>query len=163
MGRIAILLIEDEPEVREAVERDLEPFADTFLIECAEEVQEARSVMTEIADAGDRVGLVLCDHLLPGVTGVDFLVDLNRQADTASVRKVLITGQAGMDDTIKAVNEAGLHHYIAKPWTPEQLHEVVREQLTEFVLETEDDLKPYVSVLDGPRLLEAIATRGSDR
>lgn len=163
MVDIVILLIEDEPEVREAVERDLEPFADTFRIECAEEVEEARTVMAEIEEQGDRVGLVLCDHLLPGITGVDFLVDLNHRPDTVMIRKVLITGQAGMEDTIKAINQGGLDHYIAKPWTPEQLHDVVRTQLTEYVLANEDDLKPFVAALDGPRLLEAMASRASDR
>jgi response regulator RpfG family c-di-GMP phosphodiesterase len=90
-------------------------------------------------------------------------VDLNHRPDTMAVRKVLITGQAGMEDTVKAINEGGLDHFIAKPWTPEQLHDVVRTQLTEFVLANEDDLKPYVAALDGTRLLEAMASRGSDR
>ncbi len=38
MNRIAILVIEDEPEVREAIFRDLETFADFFQIELAEDV-----------------------------------------------------------------------------------------------------------------------------
>lgn len=163
MNRIAILVIEDEPEVREAVNRDLDTFADHFLIELAEDVDDARAVMEELHTAGDCVGLALCDHLLPGERGVDFLVELNEAAETRPIRKVLITGQAGLEDTVRAVNEADLDHYIAKPWTVDNLHAVVREQLTDYVIENENDLLPYVSVLDGARLMAAIAGRGFDR
>ncbi len=163
MNQIAILVIEDEPEVREAVARDLADFASHFIIELAEDVEDARSVMAELAGRGDRVGLALCDHLLPGERGVDYLVELNEAPDTRSIRKVLITGQAGLEDTIRAVNEADLDHYIAKPWTVQNLHEVVQEQLTDYVLANEENLLPYVPVLDGARLMAAIADRGFDR
>jgi two-component system chemotaxis response regulator CheY len=163
MNRIAILVIEDEPEVREAIFRDLESFAGSFQIELAEDVTDARTVMEELSASGDRVGLALCDHLLPGERGVDLLVELNADSATRSVRKVLLTGQAGLEDTVRAVNEADLDHYIAKPWTVEKLHEVVRQQLTDYVIENEEDLLPYVAILDGPRLMAAIGERGFDR
>ncbi len=162
MNRIAILVIEDEPEVREAIFRDLESFAGRFLIELAEDVGDARTVMDELSASGDRVGLALCDHLLPGERGVDFLVELNADPVTRRIRKVLITGQAGLEDTVRAVNEADLDHYIAKPWTVENLHEVVRQQLTDYVIDNEEDLLPFVAVLDGARLMAAISERGFD-
>ena len=160
---IVILILEDEPEVRDALFRDLEPFARSFGIEVAEDADDARPLMTELAEAGDVVGLILCDHLLPGMRGTDFLVELNQDPATAAMRKVLVTGQAGHEDTIRAVNEGGLDHYIAKPWEVEDLHAVVRAQLTEYVLAEADELLPYVPVLDGPRLLEAVSERGWDR
>ena len=100
MNRLAVLVVEDEAEVRDA--------------------------------------LVLADHRMPGTSGVELLVELAR-------------------------DEAGLDHYVAKPWTPEGLAEVVREQLTDYVLDQVDDVLPYVEVLDGPRLLAAARDRLSDR
>jgi two-component system chemotaxis response regulator CheY len=163
MNRIAILCIEDETEVREALLRDLAPFKSAFRIEGAEDVDDARAVLKECAADGDSIGLALCDHLMPGVRGVDFLIELAHNPDYTPTRKVLITGQAGLEDTIRAVNEARLHHYIAKPWQETDLHAVVRTQLTDYVLATREDLMPYLATLDAPRLLEAIATRGHDR
>lgn len=163
MSHIAILVLEDEPEVRDAVVRDLEPFAGTFPVEASEDADDARQVIAELRSRGVSVGLILCDHLLPGLRGTDFLVELDRDPNTASMRKVLLTGQAGHDDTIRAINEGGLDHYLAKPWTRDELQRVVRDQLTEFVLTEADDLLPYVNSLDGPRLLEAISDRGWDR
>ncbi len=159
MNEIMILCIEDEPEVRETLIRDLAPFRDAFRIEGAEDAEDARAILREADARGDAVGLILCDHLLPGRRGVDFLIDLKKEQPALKTRLVLITGQAGLDDTIRAINEAGLHHYIAKPWKPDALHAVVKQQLTEYVLATEENPLPYVALLDGPRLLEAISRR----
>ncbi|NNC93727.1 MAG: response regulator [Acidimicrobiia bacterium] len=163
MSEITILVLEDEPEVRAAVVRDLELFTSTFHIEASDEADDARAVIGEVREAGGEVGLILCDHLLPGLRGTDFLIELNNDPATASMRKVLLTGQAGHEDTIRAINDGGLDHYITKPWTVDELHAVVKEQLTEYVLTEIDDLLPYVNTLDGPRLLEAISERGWDR
>lgn len=67
-----------------------------------------------------------------------------------------VTGQADQSDTIKALNQAGLDYYIAKPWDPQTLRNVVREQLTDYVLETGIDPLPYMPVLDGVRIMESI-------
>lgn len=159
MKEIAILVVEDEPEVRDAVVRDLTPFSRHFRIEVAEDVADARSVLDELATQRVPVGLILCDHLLPGTLGTDFLVELHAEDGTRPTRKVLLTGQAGLDDTVRAINEAGLDYYIAKPWTLEGLQGAVRRQLTEFVLAGDFDPLGYVVVLDGPRLVEAAAGR----
>ncbi len=160
MNRVTILCVEDEPEVRDALIRDLSPFAAVFRVEAAEDAEDALQVVRECTDAGDPIGLVLCDHMLPGTLGADLLVELKSKPESASARKVLVTGQAGLEDTIKAVNDADLDHYIAKPWTRDALHAVVREHLTDYVIDEMENLLPFVSVLDGPRLLEAQSNRG---
>ena len=157
MSRLVILCIEDEDEVRDAVVRDLEVFEPTFLVEMAEDADDARQVVQEIEAAGDEIALVIADHRLPGTQGTDFLIELHGKAETERARKVLLTGQAGHEDTIRAINQADLDHYISKPWTPEDLHSVVREQLTEYVLRNSEDVLPFVAVLDGARLLQRLA------
>jgi len=159
MNGLVILCVEDEAEVRKAIVRDVESFAEICRIDEAEDADDARSAISQCHDAGEQLALVLCDHMLPGQSGVDFLVTLNDDDRTRTTRKVLVTGQAGQEDTIKAVNRANLDHYIAKPWSKENLHAVINEQLTNYVLECVEDVLPYVSMLDGPRLLEAAKNR----
>jgi response regulator RpfG family c-di-GMP phosphodiesterase len=154
-----LLCIDDEREVLEAVRRDLRVFEPAFRVEACESADEARSVVHDIERDGGRIALVLADHVMPGTSGVDFLVELHRRPQTAATRKVLLTAQAGHHDTIHAVNNADLDHYIAKPWTPADLHGVVRRQLTDFLLAEADDLLPYVAVLQSPRLMEALRHR----
>lgn len=161
MKTIAILCVEDEPEVREAVLRDLRPFDGHFEIEATEDAADASAVLADFANRGIKVGLILCDHRLPGEPGVEFLIRLHRTPDYSSTRKVLLTGQAGHQDTIQAINHAGLNHYLAKPWDPQALVTTVRHELTEYVLHSPDaDPKAYLAVLDAPVLLEKIAREG---
>ena len=99
--------------------RDIAPFAGICRIEEAEDAADARAAVAQCLSAGEQLALVLCDHMLPGESGVDFLVALDAEERTRPARKVLVTGQAGLDDTVKAVNQADLDYYIAKPWTKE--------------------------------------------
>lgn len=160
MSELVVLVIEDEPEVRAAIVRDLEAALSTVRVDQASDVDDAVAAMTEADAAGDRVGLILADHRLPGRDGVDFLVELHAAPRTAAIKKVLITGQADQQDTIRAVNEADLDHYLAKPWDPAELVSVCVDQLTDFVIEVGIDPLAHMRDLDGPRLAEAFADRG---
>ncbi len=161
MKKIAILCIEDEPEVREAVLRDLHPLESHFIIEASGDTADAAAVLAEFANRDVLPGLILCDHRLPGENGVEFLERIHKTEDYRDTRKVLLTGQAGHKDTIQAVNHAGLNHYLAKPWDAADLVETSKDQLTRYVLGREDvDPMDYLEVLDAPKLLEAIAARG---
>ena len=158
--RLTVLILEDEPAIREALERDLAPLADVVRVEAAEDVPDARAVVDEITADGDRLAVVLADHRLPGTSGVDFLVQLADDPRTAGVQKVLVTGQADQADTIRAVNEADLDHYVAKPWDADALRQVVRDQLTEHVLAHRLDPLPHLRALDAARALSLLRDRG---
>lgn len=153
---LAILSLEDEADVRDALERDLDDFWAHVRLEVAEDADDAWSAVDDILADGDELALVLSDHRLPGKSGVDFLIELVKDERFAATRTVLVTGQADQDDTIRALNEAGLDHYISKPWDPERLRAVVRDQLTDYVLDAGIDPLPYLPVLDGVRVMESI-------
>lgn len=161
--KLAILVVEDEPPVRAALARDLAPFAAGARIEMAEDVPDAWAVVGEVVAAGDVLALILSDHRLPGTSGVDFLVSTMDDPRTRAARRVLVTGQAGHEDTIRAVNEAELEHYVAKPWDPEEFRAVVREQLTQYVLGNGLDPLPYLTVIDAQRAMHALRERPDGR
>ncbi len=154
--KLALLILEDEPEVRAALERDLVDLLPTVRLEPAEDVEDAREIIAEIDDDGDVLALALCDHRLPGTTGVDFLVELVRDERAAWARTVLLTGQADQQDTIRALNQAGLSHYLAKPWDRDELLDVVRTQLTDVVEDTGIDPLPHMAALDAERAMEFV-------
>jgi len=158
--RLAVLVLEDEPEVRAALLRDLAAFDPPVRVEPAENVEDARAVLRELAAVGDALALVLADHRLPGTTGVELLVELHGDPEHSSARKVLVTGQADQQDTIRAVNEAGLDRYVTKPWDAEELVALVRSELTSFVLAEDLDPLPYLPALDAARVMPALRGRG---
>lgn len=161
MTELVVLCIDDEREVLDALVRDLAPLADAVRIEVASDADDARAAVSELLAARERLAVVLCDHMMPGTSGVEYLVELTRDPATRPARKMLVTGQAGLADTITAVNEAGLDQYIAKPWDADELRRTVRRHLTDYVIDEVDDVLPFVRHLDGQRLLEAHRDRGT--
>jgi two-component system chemotaxis response regulator CheY len=158
--RLALLILEDERPVREALRRDLAPFARYLRVEEAEDAEVAAEVIDEIDASGDRLAIVLADHRLPGISGIDFLIGLGRDIRTQPTRKILVTGQADQEDTIRAINQAELDRYIGKPWGVETLRETVRDQLTRYVIDVGVDPLPYLPILDAERTLSVIGDRG---
>lgn len=158
--KIYILVVEDEPDVLDSIVRDISSFEAFFPIEMADAAEEARELIQEILESDHEIGLILCDHVLPGDNGVELLVEMQKSEDTARTRKVLITGQAGLQETVRAVNEADLKHYISKPWQKEELVDIVRELLTEYVLKNVKNPLPYMQILDSERIAEFIRKGG---
>lgn len=66
---LALLILDDEQEVRDALERDLIGLAGILRIEIAEDVEDAWTVIDDIARDGDTLAVALCDHRMPGTTG----------------------------------------------------------------------------------------------
>lgn len=157
MNRYIILCVDDERAVLDSVMADLEPFATQFELEAAQSVTEARELLNELESEGKALALILCDHIMPDELGVDFLVELNQSETHQNARKLLLTGQAGLEATIEAVNQGGLDYYIAKPWQPDFLQEVIRAQLTEFILEQETDPLPFTQLLDSQKIFEYLS------
>ncbi|MGC5615927.1 response regulator [Georgenia sp. Z1491] len=150
--RLTVVVLEDDPGVRSAVVRDLEPFAATVRIEEADTVDDAWAIVDEVMADEDLPALLLVDHGLPGRKGVDLLVEAWVDPRTSDSRKILLTAEADQAATIRAVNEGGLDHYIAKPWDPDVLRATVRKQLTDFVLTTGTAPDRHVDALDAERV-----------
>ena len=136
----------------------VEEFEETFPIEMADSAEESRELLNSLINDGQKIGLILCDHVLPGQNGVELLVEMQNNPDTEDTRKVLITGQAGLDETVRAVNEADLKHYIAKPWEKSDLVRTVRTLLTDYVIDHAENPMDFMSILDSGRIAEHLRT-----
>lgn len=158
--KIYILIVEDEPEVLDSIVRDITEFEEHFTVEMADTAEEAEEIIEQIISEENLIGLILCDHVLPGRNGVELLIEMQKNEKTKLTKKVLITGQAGLEETVKAVNEADLKHYIAKPWEKEELVKTTRNLLTEFVIKHMKDPLPYMQVLDTEKIAEHLRTSG---
>jgi thioredoxin reductase (NADPH) len=131
--RPSILAIDDEPEVLNAVVRDLRTkYGSEYRILSAGSGEEASETIRELSVRGDPLALVVADQRMPKVTGLDVLrivVEL-----TPNTRKVLLTAYADTDVAINAINEVGLDQYIMKPWDPpaERLYPVLDDLLEDW-------------------------------
>jgi response regulator RpfG family c-di-GMP phosphodiesterase len=74
---------------------------------------------------------------------------------------MLLTGQAGLNDTVKALNEGGLDYYLAKPWNRDKFQQIVNKLLTDFVIKRVKNLLPFMSLLDAEKLSNSIRDKNS--
>ncbi len=148
MTKPCIVCIDDQREVLAALERDLIVFKDHFtVIEC-ETADEGEEVLAEIDAEGEAAAVIICDHVMPEKNGVDFLIEVNNDPRFRHTRKVLLTGLATHQDTITAINQAHINHYIEKPWEAEHLVAIIKAQITGYILETGLDYREFLPVLD---------------
>jgi signal transduction histidine kinase len=133
VSRDYIVCVDDEQAVLNQLSGQLtRRFGATHRVECAESAEEALALVPELTNAGDEVQLVICDQVMPGMKGDRFLEIVSRQ--WPETMKILLTGQAGLDSAIYAINHAGLNQYVEKPWEAEDLNLAVEGLLTQYDL-----------------------------
>ncbi|MGO3483735.1 MAG: fused response regulator/thioredoxin-disulfide reductase, partial [Cellulosimicrobium funkei] len=72
--RPALVTVDDDPGVSRAVARDLRRrYGDRYRIVRAESGAETLAALRELALRGEDVAVVLADHRMPGMTGVELL------------------------------------------------------------------------------------------
>ncbi|MBD3307319.1 cyclic nucleotide-binding domain-containing protein [candidate division KSB3 bacterium] len=120
-----IICVDDEQSILNQLSTQLEEaFGDLCVVENAESAEEALEVIEDIQQAGGRVLLVISDQVMPGMKGDRFLEEVNEILPHA--HKILLTGYAGLESAMYAINYAGLDRYIEKPWDKEEFLAVVR-------------------------------------
>jgi thioredoxin reductase (NADPH) len=117
MAKPIIFTVDDEEQVRNAVERDLKRhYSKRFRIIKASSGAEGMRTVNELKRRNDAVALFLVDQRMPEMSGTEFMAAARDVYPEA--RKVLLTAYADTEAAISAINEVGLDHYLMKPWTP---------------------------------------------
>jgi two-component system, OmpR family, phosphate regulon response regulator OmpR len=116
--RPLILICDDEMPLRELVKAAL---GDTYRYVEAGDAQEAEEALE-----GEQPDAIVLDVMLPGKSGIDFLIDL-RTASTpspADLPVVVVSAWQSADDE-QAAMTAGADAFIGKPFDPEDLASLV--------------------------------------
>jgi DNA-binding NtrC family response regulator len=116
----SIVLIDDEPITIKRLRRILEK--EGHRIATFSSPQRALKHLEQAT-----CDLVVTDIQMPGMSGLDLMTKVrSRMPD---IEFILITGYATFDGAVEATKE-GAFHYLAKPFTPEQLRQRVAQALS---------------------------------
>lgn len=121
MSKHKILIIDDEPAIREMVAVALE-MADFEVLE-AENAQIGHSLIVD-----QRPDLVLLDWMLPQVSGIELARRLKRDDSTADVPIIMLTAKSEEDNKLQGL-EGGADDYITKPFSTRELIARIRAVL----------------------------------
>ena len=128
-----VMTIDDDPQVLRAVERDLRRrYGREYRVLRADSGAMALETLEQVKLRGDPVALLLSDHRMPQMDGVEFLDGATGIFPEA--KKVLLTAYADTDAAVRAINEVGLDYYLMKPWDPpeENLYPVLDDLLGDW-------------------------------
>jgi len=133
MSAPVILTVDDEPEVLNAVERDLRlHYRPDYRVIKASSGAQALEATQQLKQRGSPIALFLVDERMPEMTGTQFLLEALKLYPDA--RRVLLTAYADTETAIAAINDIGLDHYLMKPWEPpsDRLYPVLDDLLSDW-------------------------------
>ena len=130
----ALLTVDDDPQVLQAVARDLRrEYGDRFRVLRADSGATALEVLKQLELRNESPALFLVDQRMPQMSGVEFLEQaMELFPDT---KRVLLTAYADTDAAIRAINTVKIDHYLLKPWDPpeERLYPVLNDLLDDWL------------------------------
>ncbi|WCP67820.1 response regulator [Vibrio tubiashii] len=109
--KLHLLLLDDEPEILKSLTRVLRF---DYRVVSFDNGHDALAHLEE-----HDVSIIISDMRMAEMDGAEFLAKA-RAIRPESIR-FLLTGYSDMESTVLAVNEGGIHSYIAKPWDNEAL------------------------------------------
>jgi CheY-like chemotaxis protein len=134
-----VLVVDDEPFVGASAKRILKPVCEVVAVTSAREA-------LELVSAGLQFDLVLCDLMMPQMTGMELQEELTRRAPEIAARMLFLSGGA---ITPEAQQFLQARQWIEKPFDSQRLRTRVSEWLRENSPEKPGDSRSEL----GPRTL----------
>ena len=108
-----ILIVEDEPEIREMIRYVLEPL--DYQVSEADNALDARRLLSKSV-----FDLILMDWMLPGRSGLEFVKELKQKSNKQTPPIIMLTARADESDKVQGL-DSGADDYVTKPFSPREL------------------------------------------
>jgi two-component system phosphate regulon response regulator PhoB len=108
-----VLIVEDEPEIREMLNFSLTRAGFT-VIEAATGEMALQRLDTDLPD------ILIVDWMLPGMSGVELAKRIRRDELTSALPLLMLTARSEETDVLKSF-ESGIDDYMSKPFSPKEL------------------------------------------
>ena len=109
----SVLIVEDEPEIREMLNFSLTRAGFT-VIEAATGEMALQRLDTDLPD------ILIVDWMLPGMSGVELAKRIRRDELTSALPLLMLTAKSEETDVLKSF-ESGIDDYMSKPFSPKEL------------------------------------------
>ncbi|MDA8424614.1 MAG: response regulator transcription factor [Treponema sp.] len=147
MAKATVLVVEDDPEIRELLAFALGKEGWTMVA-----AADAEEGLARLAVANPDV--VVLDIMLPGMDGLDFLRKV--KADPALRRlPVIMTTAKGEDSDVVAGLELGAEDYVVKPYSPKVLVARIRAALRRTVDLADHPFRSETAIIKGRLRLDS--------
>lgn len=121
-GRPTVLFVDDEPGVTDGFRATMR--RQPFRVLTANSAREARAILAETA-----VDVVVSDEQMPETPGSVLLAEV--RAEYPQIGRIILTGQASLEATIAAINDAAVFRFLTKPCSPPELAACINDALAQ--------------------------------
>lgn len=111
---VGVLVVDDDEAMRTLVCRMLK----RMKIGQIHEAEGGPQALERLADGAEGINIVVCDWNMPGMSGMDLFKQVH--ATKPQLPFLMLTGRADLDSVV-AAKKAGVHGYIVKPISPQEL------------------------------------------
>lgn len=146
MARRIVLVVDDEEGIRISLRSALLRFVPDVEVIVAASAEEALGVLR-----ARGVDVIMTDHRMPGMRGLDFLTEARRIAPGTS--RILMTAYPAQDMIEQATNEARLTRFLTKPFSLEAAARMVAQVLEAREAEQQRQAALARSLLVASRML----------
>lgn len=131
INKMVILCVDDEETVLISLKNQLKlHFRDKFRYEMATNANDALDAIQELVGEENLIILIVSDWLMPGMKGDEFLIQVHKMYP--KIVTVMLTGFANTSAIENAKKNANLLTCIAKPWSEEDLVDVVNKATQDY-------------------------------
>src|SRR5262249_8898187 len=116
----AVLLVDDDPGVRDALGGQLE--LEGYAVTTAADGPQALELLRQL-----HFPVIISDQHMPGMTGLEMFTKVREIQPHAS--RILITGVMSVPTLVQAINEGEIHRFLAKPWNRLELVATVQNAI----------------------------------
>jgi thioredoxin reductase (NADPH) len=136
MNKPVLLIVEDNPEDLERIERELRKrYGEDYRVVCESSTEAGMRRLRECEATGEDVALVLADQWVSRMTGAEFLARTRNVYPTAKRALLVSQGDPTIREPLLRSTALGqIDYYVGKPWRSpdEQFHRVVTAFLDEW-------------------------------
>jgi len=137
MGKVTILIVEDEAAIQQLVSYNL--IKAGFNVSCADTGEEALEFLLR-----ESIDCVLLDLMLPGMSGLEVCETIRRKSEQSGryIPIVMLTAKGEEEDIVTGL-DYGADDYVTKPFSPKvliaRIKAVLRRGFEKQKSESEDD------------------------
>jgi len=126
LDQFKVLVVDDVASTRQMFAATLSSFS--FRVTCVASGEAALETL-DTAPQDDPFRLVLMDHMMPGMNGIETCRQIKKSSRLSDIPTIIMVTALSRDEVMEEVQEVGLEGFLTKPVTPSDLLNTIVEAL----------------------------------
>ena len=158
ISRHRLLVVDDEPTNLRVLDGHLR---DHYSVTTCESGHQALELINAAGEEND-FSVILTDHMMPRMTGVELCTELRKQGHPAP--RIIVTGFAQLANVVQGINDGAIFGYLTKPVDSSHLLRTISEAVASFDMDDQNRrmIELLASLTAKAKMMEALLDSHGD-